>query len=298
MPDSKAKNPFSVLGIAPHVISRLDNESIFKMVKACYRVLQLIHHPDRASKSPESARIKRTEQATEINLAYDRLNWTKNPESFVHYKEQYLKSVQRGTKKIDKLQNALHVVVEKQRNTADSYWDYIAHGEMSKANGVLSCLGTLEGITFQLVDVAMKRNMRSGSWTAGPGYKEIRFDQCGQMHYRLAYRKTSSPVDFVKLVGTIPKDKLDIEPLLTKKPLKSAIYIANHSPLTRVRSNKHLEVTNTIPVSEFKWHCLPLLDNNIVEGSYLFSIHRNPSEKDMVFLEGIVNKIVRFRDEI
>lgn len=294
MPDSKAKNPFSVLGIAPQVISRLDNESIFKIVKACYRVLQLIHHPDRASKGPESVRIKRTEQATQINLAYDRLNWTKNPESFVHYKEQYLKSVQRGTKKIDKLQNALNLVVEKQRNTADSYWDYIAHGEKSKGNGVLSCLDMLEGVSLQLIDIAMKRNMRSGSWTAGPGYKEIRFDQGGQMHYRLAYKKTFSAVNFIKLVGTIPKDKLDVEPLLIKKPLKSAMYIANHSPLTRVRSNKHLEITNTIPVTEFKWHCLPLLDSDLADNCYLFSIHTNPAEQDIVFLEGILSRIVRF----
>lgn len=287
---TRIRNPFAVLGITPQIVSRLDDETLYKMIRVCYRVLQLAAHPDQHKKT-ETAQRKSTERATEINLAYERLNLTKDPDSFQEYKERYLKSSGRGDKKTSKIQHALQLVVDRNREMAESLWGCLTHSKDKSAPGSkrpLSCLDSMESISFSLIDVAIKDNMRSEPWASGVGYKEIKFDGSGKMHYRFPNRKGFSEINFIRLIGTIPKGKIDISSFLEKQPLKSALCIPCQSPITGPR-RKYLETKNTIPVAEFKWYCLPYLRPDLVEGSYLFSIHKNTTDK--VHLEGIVLRI-------
>lgn len=286
------KNPFAVLGITPQVVARLDNEALYNLVRACYRALQQAHHPDKLRRQTETARRKSTERATEINLAYEKLNWAKDPNSFLLHKERYLKAPRREEKKLRDLQTTLETFIDKQREMADSFWQYLVYSEEQAARGdTCSCLKMPVSITLGIIDVAMRQNVRSEGWVPGLGYKEIRFDENSQMYYRLSRQRKFTAVNFIKLIGTIAKDKIDIDALLEKKPLKGVLYIQTQSPVKRGKGSKYLEVLNTIPISEFKWHCLPFLKPDIVEGHYLFSIHRKPSAMDKVFLEGIVSRI-------
>lgn len=287
----RIRNPFAVFGITPQAAARLDNDTLFKLVKASYRILQLTYHPDKLHKKSEAARRKGHEQATEINLAYERLNYAKDPDSFNQYKEQYLKSSGRESRKINKMQQALQLVMDRNRDMAESFWDFFVQSKKElKKDSVpeLTCQGALENVCFSLIDIAIKENVKTESWVSGIGYKEIRFDENGRMQYRFPLRKTFSDINFITLIGTIPKDKIDIDALLEKKPLKSALTIPNHSPVQKIPA-AHLETMNTIPISDFKWHCLPYLRSQIVEGNYLFALHRNAPDK--IYLEGIVLKI-------
>jgi curved DNA-binding protein CbpA len=286
------KNPFAVLGITPQIVARMDNEALYNLVRACYRALQQAHHPDKLRKQTETARRKSTERATEINLAYEKLNWAKDPYSFLLHKERYLKAPRREEKKLRDLQTTLETFIDKQREMADSFWQYLGYSqEQAARSDTCSCLKMPVSITLGIIDVAMRQNVRSEGWVPGLGYKEIRFDENSQMYYRLSRQRKFTAVNFIKLIGTIAKDKIDIDALLEKKPLKGVLYIQTQSPVKRSKSSKYLEVLNTIPISEFKWHCLPFLKPDIVEGHYLFSIHRKPSAMDKVFLEGIVSRM-------
>ncbi len=296
----KTKNPFAILGITPLIVARMDNKALYKMVKACYRVLQLAHHPDQRQTESEVNRRKSTEQAANINLAYEQLDWEKNPESFLRHKERYIAAPKRDNKKAAKIQDALQLLIERQGQMSNSFWQYLPQSrgkDPQAAAPVLSCLDSLRDVTLGLIDIALKQNLRSGSWTKGTGYKELRFDETGQMHRRLPCRKSFAAVNYVKLIGTIQKDRIDIEALLEKKPLKGAMYIPNHSPATRTRSLRHVEVMNSILLPEFKWHCLPFLCPDILEGRYLFSIHTNVDGRDKVFVEGIISRITRNQEQ-
>ncbi|MDQ7838527.1 MAG: hypothetical protein RDU59_08545 [Thermodesulfobacteriota bacterium] len=286
------KNPFAILGITPQIVARMDDEALYNLVRACYRALQQAHHPDKLRRQTESARRKSTERAAEINLAYEKLNWAKDPNLFLLHKERYLKAPRREEKKLRDMQAILETVIGKQREMADSFWQYLGYSEEQAARSdACSCLKMPASITLGIIDVAMRQNVRSEGWATGLGYKEIRFDENSQMYYRLSRQRKFTAVNFIKLIGTIAKDKIDIDALLEKKPLKGVLYIQTQTPVKRSKSSKYLEVLNTIPISEFKWHCLPFLRPDIVEGRYLFSIHRKPSALDKVFLEGIVSRI-------
>ncbi|MDO9462450.1 MAG: hypothetical protein Q7J61_01435 [Deltaproteobacteria bacterium] len=300
------KNPFAVLGITPQIVARMDNEALYNLVRACYRALQQAHHPDKLRKQTETARRKSTERATEINLAYEKLNWAKDLNLFLLHKERYLKAPRREEKKLRDMQTVLETFIDKQKKMADSFWQSLGYheeqaarssasmtrpGTSSTRSDACSCLKMPASITLGIIDVAMRQNVRSEGWATGLGYKEIRFDENSQMYYRLSRQRKFTAVNFIKLIGTIAKDKIDIDALLEKKPLKGVLYIQTQSPVKRSKSSKYLEVLNTIPISEFKWHCLPFLKPDIVEGRYLFSIHRKPSALDKVFLEGIVSRI-------
>ncbi len=188
----------------------------------------------------------------------------------------------------------LEAVVNKQKEMAESFWQYLGYSEEPPGrnnNCPVTCLKTPVGTTFGILDVAMRQNVRSRGWASGLGYKEIKFDETGQMYYRLPGQKKFSPVNFIKLIGTIAKDKIDIDALLEKKPFKGTLYIENRSPVKETKNRKYLEILNTVSISEFKWQCLPFLKPDIVEGHYLFSIHRKASAMDKVFLEGVVTRI-------
>jgi len=295
------KNPFAVLGITPQIVARMDDEALYNLVRACYRALQQAHHPDKLRRQTESARRKSTERAAEINLAYEKLNWAKDPNLFLLHKERYLKAPRREEKKLRDMQAILETVIDKQREMADSFWQYLGYSEEQAArpdasstrSDACSCLKMPASITLGIIDVAMRQNVRSEGWATGLGYKEIRFDENSRMYYRLSRQRKFTAVNFIKLIGTIAKDKIDIDALLEKRPLKGVLYIQTQAPVKRSKSSKYLEVLNTIPISEFKWHCLPFLRPDIVEGRYLFSIHRRPSAMDKVFLEGIVSRITK-----
>lgn len=282
------KNPFAVLGITPQIAARLDNEALYNLVKASYRALQQAHHPDKLRKQTETAQRKSTELATEINLAYEKLNWIKDPRSFLLHKERYSKTLQRREKTLRKLQAELEAVMNKQKELANSFWQYLGNDVYP-----VPYLKMPAGVTLGIIDVAMRQNVRYQGWTPGLGYKEIKFDENGQMHYRLSRQKKFSAVNFIKLIGTVAKDKIDIDALLEKKPLKGTLYIPNQSPVKRTTSRKYLEILNTITIFEFKWHCLPFLRPNLVEGHYLFSIHPKTSGMDKVFLEGVISRITK-----
>ena len=58
-----------------------------------------------------------------------------------------------------------------------------------------------------LQDIAINHNVRSLTWTLGTNYKEIKFDAEGRMFYKLPCRKRIIPVNFIKLLGTVDKER-------------------------------------------------------------------------------------------
>jgi len=86
------ENPFRTLGFNPRAFKSLHDDEIFSLVKAQYRALQQIHHPD------INRRRNAGQMSTAISLAYAKVNYESDPASFNYWKEVFLKSDRGGNK--------------------------------------------------------------------------------------------------------------------------------------------------------------------------------------------------------
>lgn len=84
-------NPFNTLGIAPEIVRDLKDEQLLKHIKAVYRSLSLLFHPDTGGTD---------KMAKELNIAMHELE---NPERFLAAKNDYIK------KKLTKSQDILRI---------------------------------------------------------------------------------------------------------------------------------------------------------------------------------------------
>ena len=198
------KNPFAVLGISPEICSRLEDEDLFVLVRSAYRTLQTIYHPDRGGSH---------KKAIEVNLAFEMLDFRKDQERFAAHRERYIKRLCRaGRGRVQELALQLEQLEKAQRRTAANYYEYILSG--------LGCadarhpVAALTSVTIGLYDFALQKNLPRALPGQGANYKKIRIDKQGRTFVKEVgstrfYERTTT-----RLLGTIPRDALDILPHL------------------------------------------------------------------------------------
>lgn len=273
------KNPFALLGISPEMCNRLGDEDLFVLVRSAYRALQTIYHPDRGGSH---------KKAIEVNLAFEMLDYRKDQEQFAAHKERYIKRLYRSTRG---RAQALAVLLEQQqracRQTAVKYYDYILSG--------LGCddshdsITSLTSITIGLYDLALQKNMPRALPGAGTNYKKIRIDKQGRSFVKEVGSSRFYERKSTRLLGTIPRDALDILPHL------HGYETTPHVPFN-LRSEKKLlgyqkpVFKNMILEENFITYCLQHLVPFIREQSYLISLNTRDRK---LLLDGVIIKITR-----
>ncbi len=282
------KNPFEILGITPEMAKKLRDEDLFRLVRSNYRVLQMIYHPDtKAGRRP----IQREKaKSRDINISFERLNFEKNKESFQEHKEQYVKRLYRGLRRlVSQLEGNLKSVEKQGECMADNFMRFLLRN-ISNHDGM--GLLDLKNIRLGLHDVAIGYNLRSSPGVFGKNYKEMVFDRDGKMFYKLTGRKRFEPINHIKLIGVVSVDDIDPIPLLDKTACKSPTLYDSLSIQPYGKNYQRFEVRNTIHKSNFKKYCLPFLSPNAHERSYLFSIHLDGTHgQSHICLEGMIIKI-------
>jgi hypothetical protein len=297
------KSPFEVFGITAEMVKQLDDDQLFKLVQSNYRFLQKIYHPDVASRTVGAKRGHRL--ATQLNRAFENLDRRKNGESFIHFREEYEGRLQKGfRKRIEDQERQLTILTELLNNFAQHSMQFLLHYlenaeradnryESTENHSIFSVRNVVLGI----YDVAVGYNLRHSAWNLGKNYKEISIDRDGNMSYRLLNRKQFSPIKFIRLLGTIKADKVDLLPLLNKRITKAATYSGNRVPVQYINGGDMFEVMSTIELNVFQENCIPFLHPTISENAYLFSIHLDKSKSTLltppskVWVEGKVIKI-------
>ena len=297
------KNPFEILGITPELVKKLDNEQLFKLVQSNYRFLQKIYHPDIYGNRPGAKRAQA--MATKLNKAFEKLDARKDDESFLNHREQYELRLKRGLRKqIDdkdrEMERLNRIIDSLTRNSVDFLLHYSENWE-SRSNGAPPSRGEsvffLKNITLGLNDVAVAYNLRHSALNFGKNFKEIYFDEMCQMHYRLLCRSKFSPVNFIRLLGTIHADDIDPIPLLDRKMNKATTSSGHHIINDPKKCGKMFDVQNTIEMDIFKAECVPYLLPALSENSYLFSLHLENNRSSIlespatVWLEGKIVKV-------
>ena len=216
---------------------------------------------------------------------------TSRPDSFRRFRRSYKTRKNRGLlKKIEALECGIKNNKEKKNALADGFMTYLLKGlPWLPDNGCESGRPNLAltNIKVGLNDVAINQNIRTMSWNLGSNYKEIIFDSLGDMYYRPVGRVKAFPANFIHILGTVETTCLDLTPLLDRVVPREGIF---KSPALDSRygiDGAPLQVKNTISMDKFKKYCLPLLQPELKEKSYLFSINRPIFEAEArVSLEG------------
>ncbi|WP_022853334.1 J domain-containing protein [Thermodesulfatator atlanticus] len=271
------RNPFEVLGISPEIVRELDDEALFGLVKACYRALQRAYHPDLQGSDKE--------KAVELNLAFEALDLERNPDSFEAHRKAYLKRLSRRTQKrtIDELNKRLAQLLRQQELLADNFWRHLMEAS-EKANATL--FPEKPKMTkVLLLDIGLRFNASFTGFSRQVAFKEMLFDEEGKLYCRFPRRRNFQPVNFITLVGSVSRRRLEIWPLLERRPTKEAADAG-------LPDLKAFQIINALQVEVFKRTCLPLLKTELKENSYLFSLHRRYNVLEpLVFLEGMILKI-------
>ncbi|NPA49638.1 MAG: J domain-containing protein [Thermodesulfobacteria bacterium] len=271
------RNPFEILGISPEMVRDLDEGALFSLVKACYRALQRAYHPDLQNGGKE--------KAVELNLAFEALDFERNPDSFREYRQAYLRRLSRKTQRrtIDELNRKLAILFRQQELLAENFWRHLL--EASRAGGPTLFPEKPRAIKVSLLDLGLKFNTSFTGYARHVAFKEILFDEEGRLYYRFPRRRLFQPVNFITLVGTVSRRRLEIWPLLEKKPTPQ-------SAESGLPDLKAFEVLNAIQNEVFKRSCLPLLKTELQKDAYLFSLHRkNSFLEPLVFVEGMILRI-------
>lgn len=291
----KIKNPFEVLGIAPSMVRALEGKELFSLVKSSYRALQLIYHPDRSPFHDQTLKLQKTQKVAEINLALEKLDYDRDPDSLDHYRNLYVRRAGEGWKKtIRQLNREIQELKSGNESLSRGYLRYLLEpcfqdplGLAFKNTEILN----LKNRRFGLQDIAINHNVRSMTWDLGTNYKELKFDAEGRMFYKLPCRKRFIQVNFIKLLGTVEKDKVDLIPLLDRVVPQDLVVQQEKMKKGFPENSKCFDILNRLSVDEFRQHCLPFLRPDLTEGAFLFSLHRNACQENRVNLEGLIIRV-------
>ena len=288
----KTRNPCETLGIAPAMVRALAGKELFSLVKASYRALLLIYHPDRAPLHDLELKIQRNKKVAEINLAFERLDHDRDPASLEHYQQLYARRVGEGWKKT--LRQLNREILDLNSHNENLSRGYLRHllapcfpDQTESVSGTTSIFH-LKNRIVGLQDIAINHNVRTLTWTLGTNYKEIKFDSGGRMFYKLPCRKRIIPVNFIKLLGTVDKDKVDLIPLLDRVISKDQTVQPEKWKKGVSENLKCFDILNTLSAEKFRRHCLPFLKPDMSEGAFLFSLHRNTAQEKQINLEGLI----------
>ncbi len=272
------RNPFEILGIAPEMVRELDEKALYALVKACYRALQRTYHPDIKNGAKD--------RAVELNLAFEALDLERNPESFHHYRKDYLRRLSRRTQKrtIYELTKKVALLIRQQELLIQNYWNHLL--EMYRLKGGPTLFPeSPKKIKVTLLDLSLKFNLPFVNFGRNLAFKEILFDEKGRLFYRFPRKRKFQPVNFLTLVGSVPRQRLEIWSLLLKRPTLE-------SGLSGLPDLRDFEVLNVIETEIFKKACLPLLRTELLENAYLFSFRKGADQTESsLYVEGMVLKI-------
>ncbi|MEW6186099.1 MAG: J domain-containing protein [Thermodesulfobacteriota bacterium] len=286
----KNKNPFEILGITPAIVRSLAGKELFSLVKASYRALLLIYHPDRSPLHDQELKRQRNSKMAEINLAFEKLDLDRDPASLEHYRDLYARRAGEGWRKTIRRLNReiLDLNADKEYLSQGYLRRLLDPGFFETGTSGAANVYNLRNLRLGLQDIAINHNVKSLTWELGTNYKEIKFDAEGRMFYKLPCRKKAIPVNFINLLGTVDKDKVDLIPLLDR-------VIPNDQISSRERwkngdlENLHVfDVLNRLSIEKFRLQCLPFLKPEITEGSFLFSLHKNTLREKRIEVEGLV----------
>ncbi len=272
------RNPFEILGIAPEMVRELDDEALYALVKACYRALQRAYHPDIKNGAKD--------RAVELNLAFEALDLERNPESFRECRKAYLRRLSRRTQRrtIEELTQKVALLLRQQELLTENYWRHLL--EIYKlTKGPTLFPEPPRCLKVTLLDLSLKFNLPSVGFGRSLVFKEILFDEEGRLFYRFPRKRKFQPVRFLTLMGSVPRRRLEIWPLLLKRPTAEAA-------TTGLPDLKAFEVSNMIETEVFKQNCLPLLQTELLENAYLFSFRQKAGQPEAkVYVEGMILKL-------
>jgi len=257
------RNPFEVLGLSPKIVKELDEGSLFRLVKACYRALQQVYHPDLKSGSGE--------KALELNLAFEALNLSKNPESFRRYREAYIKRLSRKTlrSQIEELSLKLGKVFKEKETLEEAFWGEL----LSRAQASDSLISPRpQNLRIHLFDLATKYHLPFPVFGGGAPFKEFLFDEQGGLYLKYNRGRQPRPVSRIKIIGCVPRGKIDPWMLLEKKPGSGGLVAEDY-----------------LKAETFRQACLPFLKTRLEPNSYLFSFRNGDFSR--VYLEGLILRL-------
>jgi hypothetical protein len=287
-----SRNPFEIFGLTPSLVKELSEKELFSVLKTMYRSLLKTFHPDSGGKKKQKA----NDRAVELNLAFEALDLDKNLDSFRRHRKNYLLSHpsvahQNMIVMRDKLQSQM----AKEERLADGFWNYLSQGagaylepiffqgDQSGPPGI-----SVRNVLLGLQDVAIKNNVRHASWLLGSNYKNMEINSNGEIWVRSVGRKTYYHSENTVLLGSVPKEALNIAMLLERCPpskfYKSpALFEFDPNALPQV------SVMNLISEENFKKHVLFHLHPFLLDRAYLFSLNREEYEASrLIRLEGVI----------
>ena len=294
-PLMKQKNPFEILGIAPEMVRSLEGNDLFSLVKSSYRALMLIYHPDRSPLCDPILQNQRTRKVAEINLAFEKLDHGRRPESLEHCKELYLRRIGQGWRKtIRQLNRDISALSSQNQTLSQAYLRHLMEPcfrQNQEPSAGSATIFNLNNRQIGLQDIAINHNVRSVNWNLGTNYKEIKFDAEGKMFYKLPCRKRFMQVNFITLLGSVDKSRVDLLPILDRVLPRDQALKQKKWKKASAENLKVFDLLNSLSLDEFREHCLPFLKPELEEGAFLFSIHRTRPQPDHINLEGLIIRI-------
>jgi len=252
------KNPFEIFGLTPKIVKELDEENLFRLIKAIYRVFQMIHHPDKGGDS---------KKALEINLAFESLNLEKNSESFRNLRKKYIERLSRKTvqKEIEELKTQNRKIQFYNELLKERFWQFIEN-QYEFLQKLIDQEKALKLKIFDMVSYMNLSHLRKVKKQLF--FKEILLFQKFILK-RKSYEKFFRNIINYKYIGSIKREY--IEPwVLLERDLREGFQ----------------EFKNFLSKETFIKECLVYLEPDIKPNSYIFFYY--PEDFERVFLEGIV----------
>lgn len=284
---SQPKNPFEIFGLTPALVRDLSERDLFNVLKSIYRNLQKAFHPDSAKNGKADQRI-----AVELNLALEELDLDKNQSSFRKHRKNYLLSLPSdAAKNAVILKDRLKTQEAREERLADLFFRFLTSGAEEKDPWLSPQPLAARNVLLGLQDVAIKNNVRHASWLLGSNYKNIEINGEGEMRTKAVGRTTFSLARNTILLGCVPKDAVNITPLLERcEPSR----IFKRPAFTDYDPDALPQVTvrNLISQDKFKKYLLSSLYPSLMESAYLFSLNRPEFRSSgLISLEGVIVKM-------
>ncbi|MDR2350796.1 MAG: J domain-containing protein [Deltaproteobacteria bacterium] len=294
------KNPFEIFGLTPGLVGALSEEDLFNVLKGLYRNLQKAFHPDTGKNGGD----KSDRKAVELNLAFEELDRDKNLPSFRRHRKNYLLTHPANAFKTAlNLRERLRVQTEREEKLADVFFDFLTRGaypdDFREGSAFFPGGHPIlpRNVLLGLQDVAIKNNLRHVSWLLGSNYKNIEINGDGELRIRAVGKRNFSLSRETTLIGCVPKDAVNITPLLERCP-PSRIFKCPALTDYHPEALPQVTVRNFISGDNFKRHVLSSLRPGLMESAYLFSLNRlEYSNNGLIGLEGVIIKMENLEND-
>jgi curved DNA-binding protein CbpA len=275
------KNPFEILGLSPEICKKLRDEGLFALVKSSYRTLQTIYHPDRGGDH---------KRAIELNLAFEMLNYKRDPERFEKYKEKYIRKLSRRSRtRTKEMEEQIENQKRAYQQTSTKYYEYILYMNRISNDDHKNAIGSLSAVTIGLYDVALQKNIPNATHLYSTNYKQIKVDAAGKIFVKEVGSRCFRERKFTKFIGSISKEKINIFPHLKGYETSPHVPFNLRSP-RKLLGYREPVFKNILLEENFILYCLPHLVPIIKENSYLISLN---SRTKSLILDGCIIKISR-----